>query len=368
MNASKLLWCSLGFLLLGGPLAALAQDSKAPFREFVLVDVSVVSSSAIAKWKEEKFSGVAIVLNEGASKAEQRAAGKSVSEAQLDLFWWIEVARNPKMASANPRWMAGLGSHADWQKRFSNAPEPGFNEVAKAYPWVPIVYAEAYDAHLNRIEQLLKDLPQAKGVFVNDLQAGPGSCGCGNLQCRWAVDYHVRSTAKKVQGGNVAGRFVIELQKRTQQTLIPVWTTECEHADMPTEKNGGKASTGFCGSVGCATGACPTEFSAQLSELLSTHNGALGVLATHESFQRSKEEIGGGPEWVIDAIDYIHKTLAAERGRVIANDRIWAVVNGGNAESEQRVREAAKRSGAAVAIVARVSLDQTYEPRIIRAE
>ena len=26
-------------------------------------------------------------------------------------------------------------------------------------------------------------------MFLNDLQAGPSSCGCGNDQCRWALDY-----------------------------------------------------------------------------------------------------------------------------------------------------------------------------------
>jgi hypothetical protein len=60
---------------------------------------------------------------------------------------WIEVARNPKLATAHPRWMAALGSHEDWQKNFPKFPEPGVAEVAKAFPWVPISYREAFDAH-----------------------------------------------------------------------------------------------------------------------------------------------------------------------------------------------------------------------------
>jgi len=85
---------------------------------------------------------------------------------------------NRKLAAAHPRWMAALGSHADWQKNFKNSPEPGIDEVAKAFPWVPISYREAFDAHLARIEQLLKRAPPGwRGLLLNDLQAGPSSCG-----------------------------------------------------------------------------------------------------------------------------------------------------------------------------------------------
>ena len=74
------------------------------------------------------------------------------AEAQLAVL-------GRQLAAAHPRWMAALGSHEDWQKNFKNFPEPGAGEVAKAFPWVPIGYREAFDAHLARIEQLLKRDP-----------------------------------------------------------------------------------------------------------------------------------------------------------------------------------------------------------------
>lgn len=350
-------------IALGGIL-----ELKAQSREIVLVGAADVSPASVAKWKEEKFQAVAVVLNESGDRAVRRAAA-AISAANMELYWWIEVARNPEMASANPRWMAALGTHADWQKRFPNSPGPGVNQVAKAFPWVPIAYAEAFDAHLVRIEQLCKDLPAgARGVFLNDLQAGPGSCGCGNLQCRWAVDYHVSSTTRKMAGTNVAGRFVAETSKRTELPIIPVWTTECEESDMPSDKNRGKPSTGLCGSVGCATGACPSKFAEQFTELLSTHDGPVAFLAVHNSLERTHKEFGGGPGWVMNSVGYLQKTLAAERAAAFAKERVWAVVDGTDPGGEAMARQSAAKAGAAVVVVARTRIDQSYEPRMVRTQ
>ena len=348
-----------------GALAGVAAEA-AP-KEIVLVEAGEVSMASVAKWKEEKFQAVAVVLNEPGDRAVRRAAA-AISATNMEVYWWIEVARNPDMASANPRWMAALGTHADWQKRFPNSPEPGLNQVAKAFPWVPIVYAEAFDAHLARIEQLCKDLPAGgRGLFLNDLQAGPGSCGCGNLQCRWAVDYHVSSTTRRMAGTNVAGRFVAEARMRTNLPIIPVWTTECEEADMPSDKNRGKPSTGLCGSVGCATGACPTEFAEQFTELLSTHDGPVAFLAVHNSLERTREEFGGGPGWVITAVGHAHKTLTGERAAAaFPKERVWVVVDGTDPAGEATARQSAVKAGAAVVVVARTRIDQSYEPRMVR--
>src|SRR5437879_10019246 len=115
------------------------------------------------------------------------------------------------MAAAHPRWMAALGSHEDWQKNFPKFPEPGAGEVAKAYPWVPIGYREAFDAHLARIKALIiRAAGSYRGILLNDLQGGPASCGCGNLQCRWAIDYRVPATATPLAGDDVAARFLAE--------------------------------------------------------------------------------------------------------------------------------------------------------------
>src|SRR5205814_1020593 len=72
------------------------------------------------------------------------------------------------------------------------------------------------------------------GVFLNDLQAGPSSCGCGNDQCRWALDYGAPATAPKTPGDDAAARAVAEVRTRfPDKAVIPVWVTECETVDLP---------------------------------------------------------------------------------------------------------------------------------------
>ena len=86
-------------------------------------------------------------------------------------------------------------------------------------------------------------------MFLNDLQAGPSSCGCGNDQCRWALDYGSPPTAAKTPGDDFAARIVAELSRGFPgKAVVPVWVTECEPSDLP----GAKGGTGLCGGVGCA--------------------------------------------------------------------------------------------------------------------
>src|SRR5262249_41585415 len=152
-------------------------------------------------WKREGFKGVAVILDERSSEKTCTDLAKRISDEALDLYYWIEIARQPGLAEEHPRWMASLGMHDDWQKNFPAAPKPKDSEVAKAFPWVPIHYREAFDAHLARLGKLLGHVPPGyRGLLLNDLQGGPSSCGCGNLQCRWATDYHVAATGSLIEG------------------------------------------------------------------------------------------------------------------------------------------------------------------------
>jgi hypothetical protein len=338
--------------------------------EIVLVEAGMVTPAALSQWKGDQFQGVAVLLDERTGNAAYREIGRRISESGLGLYFWIEVGRNPKLATEHPRWMAALGSHADWQKKFPGFPEPGIDEVAKAFPWVPIAYTEAFDAQLKRIEQLLERAPPDwRGLLLNDLQAGPSSCGCGNLLCRWAIDYHVRSTTAKLGGDDVSARFVAEVRKRAgNKTIIPVWTTECEKVDLPPDKQQGRAGTGLCGSVGCATGACPTEFAHQWSALAARHDGPIALLALHSALQRTQNEFGGGPGWVTNALAYMDQTLSAQGAKAPARDRIWAVIEGVRADEEKIARDVAIKAGVAAIVVARAKIDQSYEPKMVRVK
>ena len=348
-------------------MAAAPDPSNAAPVEIVLVEAEMVTAASVSQWKKEGFKAVAVVLEERTGEAGYRELARRISDQGLDLYYWIEVARNPTMATAHPRWMAALGSHEDWQKNFPNFPEPGVGEVAKAFPWVPIRYREAFDAHLARIEQLLKRAPPGwRGLLLNDLQAGPSSCGCGNLLCRWAVDYHVRPTATKLAGDSVAANFVAEVRKRAgDKPVIPVWTTECEKVDLPANKNQGRAGTGLCGTVGCATGACPVEFTRQWSALVSGHDGPIGLLALDTALQRTQKEFGGGPGWVTNAIAYLDQTIPAHGGKAAARDRLWMVVESSRPGEAATARQLAAKAGVGAVVVARAKLDQSYEPRMV---
>src|SRR3989441_1596996 len=370
----KELMVTLAALLVASKAAA--QHPVAPSRakvtpvEIVLVEAETVTPAAVSQWGRERFKAVAVVLDERTGEARYRELARHISDGGLDLYYWTEVARNPKLAAAHPRWMAALGSHEDWQKNFKNFPEPGVGEVAKAFPWVPIGYREAFDAHLARIEQLLKRAPPGwRGLLLNDLQAGPSSCGCGNLQCRWAVDYFVPPTATKQEGDAVAARFVAEVRKRAgAKPVIPVWTTECDEVDLPADKHQGRPGTGLCGTVGCATGACPQVFTRQWSALASGHDGPLCLLALHTAWQRTAKEFGGGPGWVTNAIAYMDKTLPANGGKAVSSARLWVVVEDTSNAEGVTARELATKAGVAAGIVARAKIEQSYEPRMISAK
>src|SRR5436190_834550 len=139
--------------------------------------------------------------------------------------------------------------------------------------WEPQTAADlkrdAFRAHLERVQDLLRKAPtNYEGILLNDLQGPPSSCGCGNLQCRWAVDYHVSATAKQMSPDDAAARFVAEVRRALpEKRVVPVWTTECEDQDLPADRRSDKKSTGYCGTVGCAVGLCPKEFTKQWTAL-----------------------------------------------------------------------------------------------------
>lgn len=215
----------------------------------VLVSSERVTQDFLASWKANGATAIVVTLDE-ASRRRWGSIARDVEQARMSLWPWVEVARNPAMADAHPEWMAAIGGHHDdWRRRFPNAPASRPGEVIKAWPWVPIGYAAAFEAHRDRLKRLLSDLPGSwSGVFLDDLQSGPSSCGCGNDQCRWTLDYGSPATAAKRPGDDSAAKMVAELVERHPgKAIVPVWVTECEPADLPDAKPGTK----LCGSVAC---------------------------------------------------------------------------------------------------------------------
>jgi hypothetical protein len=265
---------------------AQAAEPKAPLRG-ILVRPERVTLEYLKAWKIKGISAVVVVLDE-ASKRHWNQISTVVEKAELMVWPWIEVARNPAMADAHPEWMAAPGGHHDdWRRRFPTAPKAKTGEVIKAWPWVPIGYAPAFEAQRKRLIALLGDLPGTwAGAFLNDLQGGPSSCGCGNDQCRWALDYGTPSTALKTPGDDAAARLVAELRAHhSGKAVIPVWVTECETADLPGAKDG----TGLCGGVPCAARDCWPRYVRNWNPLVQATNGPIAVALWPETFQRNPE-------------------------------------------------------------------------------
>jgi hypothetical protein len=348
-----------------------AVSQRPATREMVLVDCNDVTSAALARWRKERFSAVVVPLDENHSAKAYVAAAAAINAAGLDLYYWIEIARNKPLADAHPRWMASLGMHDDWLARFPKATKPSKTEVAKAYPWVPIGYGEAFQAHLRRVERLLNLAPgDYRGLLLNDVQGGPAACGCGNLRCRWAIDYGVAGTATQESVDDAAARFVVEVAKLApQKQLVPVWMTECERHDLPADRAPNGRTTGLCGSVPCANGTCPRAFAKQLGALLAVHQGPLGLLAIDDAGREAGFNDGPGGR-IAASVAYLDGTEFPSQSRPPARERLWLIVQGEaeNSAAERSARRAALQLRPAAVIVSRITVEQSYEPRTVAVD
>jgi hypothetical protein len=336
-----------------------------PFEAVITVPAGI-DSKQVSAWQNEGFDAVVLVLDERFEAAAYAAAAKAIGASSLVLYYWVEVARNPALADEHPEWMASLGMHDDWRTHYPNLRALEEGEVAKAWPWTPIAYGEAFDAHLSRIGQLLERVPgDYRGLVLNDLQGGPSACGCGNLQCRWAIDYGVQATTEKLPGFDWAARFLAEVGKLApNKTMVPVWTTECEVHDMaPGKRADAEFSTGFCGDVDCFDN-CRNRFAEQWTSLQATTTGPTGLLVLHKEFQRDRQEYGATAQWISRSVAYL-----GGLDRPVPHQRVWLVVQGYDVTSaeERAARETALSTGAGAVLVARTRIDQSYEPRIVRA-
>jgi hypothetical protein len=335
--------------------------------EAVLISPDDVSPDALSDWKREGFTSIVLLLDERFGREEYARAVQMIATESFDVYYWIEVGRNPTMAREHPEWVASLGLHDDWRKNFSNIPELGQDEVAKAWPWVPIGYKDAFAAHLSRIKTLVGIIPKRyRGILLNDLQGGPSACGCGNLQCRWALDYGVPGTTETIPGNDAAARFVAEVKKLTPGgVVIPVWTTECERQDMAVGKlPEQKWTTGFCGNVDCFNN-CRDRFAEQWLALHSKHEGPTAILLLHKEFKRNRNEYGDSLDWMSQGVGYLQQEEIAR----VKPKALWLVVQGFDVtrEEEESARRRAAKLAADLVIVARTRIEQSYEPRLLQS-
>jgi len=285
-----------------------------------------------------------------------RAAAR-VRRAGLELGWWIEVGRNPVVASRHPEWIASIqGPHPEWRRRYPNAPVPGEGEVVKAWPWVPVGYKESFHAHLQRISALLGAVPPARWIFLNDLQGPPSACGCGNPLCRWTTDYGPLVSATRL-GSDAAARFVVAVVRRSRfARVVPVWTTECREHQM--------AGNQACAGVPCYAGTCWYEWTRQLMPVaaVAPQIGALTLSRTLGQEERGRPRL----EWLGESLRAFADMPPQRNGRAVETRRVLAVLQAWDANPQdldlqiRRVRDA----GAGGWLAAWTPIRQDWQPRV----
>jgi hypothetical protein len=339
----------------GGIVGAAEPPGSRPLRG-LLTDARAATPQALQSWKAEGGNAIVVVRDESTPRQRWSELAVDAGRAGLDLYAWIEVARNPAMADAHPDWMASPGGHHDdWRRRFPDAAIAQPGEVVKLWPWVPIGYKRAFEAHRQRVTGLLDALPGSwSGVFLNDLQAGPSACGCGNDQCRWALEYGSKATAPKTPGDDAAAQIVLELRTRYPgKAVIPVWVTECEPVDLP----GAPGGTGHCGTVPCAKGSCWPSYQRAWKPLLESTPGAVAVALWADTFGRD-------PSWLSAGLKLF---LQPSGGNALPPERAIAVLPewGESAKNRSGLTAAVTPAGGGW-VVARTRIDQSWQPRLVK--
>ncbi|MBI3414116.1 MAG: hypothetical protein HY043_02160 [Verrucomicrobia bacterium] len=329
--------------------------AEAPALKGALLIPAQATKAEMASLAAQSFNAVVLLLEDSVSPRAVRAAAARARRAKLQLFYWIEIGRNPSLADAHPELMASLQTHPEWRRRFPSFPAPTTNQVVKNYPWVPVLYAESFPLHLQRVEKLLRGLPKPSGVFLNDLQGPPSACGCGNDFCRWTTDYGPLKTAQRL-GDDAAAKFVAAVGKLVPGArIIPIWTTECAEHDREVA----------CGRVSCFTGKCWPEYNAQLQPV-AKESEWIGVRLPLSDFSAAESRSGAPGEWQSAALRSFSDLLPQRGGHAVSSKRLVSIVQGWEvtaADVETQLRRSAA-AGVGGIVVAFTAIEQGWQPKL----
>ncbi len=348
--------------LTGGPLRA------------VLSDVEHCTRSWLSQVADGGVNGVVLVIESSdvAYKEIAREAAQRVRERELSLCYWIEIARDASLADAHPELTAGLQGHDAWRLDAPGAPVPADGERLQAWPWVPILYAEAFELQLAKVEERLSGLPEPDGLFLNDLQGAPSACGCGNALCRWTVDY-LGEPAAPLGQDPVAARFLERVRERHPGLrIIPVWTGECgPEAESAVES---------CHGVPCYTGRCWPALVDELRPIVES-GSSIGLLLAEKVPVDPPGENHIGMSSVEELEDSIYAPVSSglggfplelgKRGLELGSERLIPVLRCWDHSSVEGIRaqtRIANRHGAQEWVVALVPVEQDMEPRLVPRE
>jgi hypothetical protein len=324
-----------------------------------VVALDQISESAVQSWKDAGWTSIAIALDDDIDTKKVTEAHALISGAGLGFDYFIEIARNPKMADEHPEWMTSLQGSDAWRRLHPDAAKPGEEEVVKTYPWINIFYAEAVAAQFMRIQTLLDKLPRPSRVWLNDVQGGPSASGCGNSLSRWTGDNGSIKTGHALSENSPAD-FVGRLGIKYQGVyFIPIWTTECEAEDKDD----------CCGGINCATGSGWESWTRQVN-VLADRIPVLGVSCLYKLHDRDLARYGETAGWVKQAIGYFQSMPTTKKGHSIQPNRLVAVLQGWDV-SEAEIAAQISQANAAQArgiLVIDTPIDQSWKPVIHKVE
>ncbi len=318
----------------------------------LLVSAEQVSPAEFGQWRA-RASSIVLQLTTAHNSTAEIAAAKAIEQAGFELEYFIEVGRAPDLARQHPEWMASLQGHTEWRRLFPDFPEPGPNQVIKNEPWVPILYRESFDTHVQRIDQLLRDKPSPKRIWLNDLQGAPSACGCGHPLCRWTADYGPIKTATPLDH-NAAAEFVAAIGKLAPDSqIVPILTSECEQADQDN----------VCCGVCCFEGKCWSEFTKQTDAVAATID-QLGVACFYRAYERDLPRYGDEGAWIEIAISSFSEIPRLRSGVGVPANRLIAVLQGWDVTDSQVQSQIdhATKSGAAGWLLSLTPIDQSWRP------
>lgn len=326
---------------------------NAGFYRGVLISSDMVDQKALQAWKD---SGQAVVLFVKDADESTVTAASEIHKSLGRVEYFFEIARNPELAEAQPHWMASIQGHPEWMRFYPGFQAAQEKEVVKVYPWVPVLYREAFDAHIERLQRDLSELPAPSRIWLHDLQGAPSACGCGHTLCRWTADYGPKKTAATI-GDIAAADFTREVMKLSPGAeVVPILAGECEAEDKD----------GPCAGVGCYEGICWKAFSRQLDPLAEVAP-LIGASCLYKEYGRDLERYGAPGQWAGYSVRTFESMPPQRGGKGIPASRVLALLQGWDVgkEAVDAQWEAIEKAGAAGGLISLTPIVQDWEPKKI---
>ncbi len=289
----------------------------------------------------------------------------------VELWGWIEVARDVVAAKNHPDWMHAP-QHHEWLEAFPEWRPNGGKHPALVYPWVCVNNRATFEYELERVARLVSEAPPLNGLFLNDIQGAPAGCGCGNILCRsWdnspgdkiaLTPYSNPDVFFSMAFWKACQTALAQLPEKaiSEQNLIPILCGECELGVLIGEVFSPDDSLGGCRGIPCA-GVCAHSYWPGMVKAFSKQEGGperVGLLTPYKLFGRDGPLFGETASWVAGLTQ--HYLSFDSKAQLIAVVQGWDV-----SENElQDQLEMAKKGGAIGTLILEEALDQSWEPAL----